>query len=86
MGATPGEARRRRHIGKEQVRGCRDGHGSDRDDDDGGSSSTSSGRGRSRCRGKCFDCGVREHKARDCPKKKKERALLADVEEEAALL
>ena len=77
------EARRRRDIGKEQVRGCRDGHGSDRDDD--GSSSTSSGRGRSRYRGKCFDCGVRGHKARDCPKKK-ERALLADVEEEAALL
>jgi len=69
------------------VRGCRDVHGSDRDDDDDdGSSSTSSGRGRSRYRGKCFDCGVHGHKARDCPKKKKERALLADVEEEAALL
>jgi len=79
------EARRRQHIGKEQVRGCRDGHGSDRDHDDGGSS-TSSGRGRSRYRDKCFDCGVRGHKAMDCPKKKKERALLADVEEEAALL
>lgn len=80
------EARHRRHTGKEQVRGCRDGHGNDRDDDDDGSS-TSSGRGRSRYRGKCFDCGVRGHKARDCPKKKKkERALLVDVEEEAALL
>ena len=79
------EARRRRHIGKDQVCSCRDGHGSDRDDDDGGSSSTSSGRGRSRYRGKCFDCGVRGHKARDCPKKK-ERALLADVKEEAALM
>jgi len=41
------EARRRRHTGKEQVRGCRDGHGSDRDDDDDSNSSTSSGRGRS---------------------------------------
>ena len=80
------EARRRRHIGKDQVCSCRDGHGSDRDDDDDGSSSTSSGRGRSHYRGKCFDCGVRGHKARDCPKKKKERALLADVKEEAALL
>jgi len=56
------------------------------DDDDDGSSSTSSGRGRSRYRGKCFDCGVHGHKARDCSKKKKERAMLADVEEEAALL
>ena len=55
------------------------------DDDDDCSSSTSSGRGRSRYRGKCFDCGVRGHKARDC-QKKKERAMLADVEEEAALL
>ena len=34
----------------------------------------------------CFDCGVRGHKAMDCLKKKKERALLADIEEEAALL
>jgi len=66
-------------------KGGRSGGCDDSSDDDDGSSSTSSGRGRSRYRGKCFDCGVRGHKARDCPKKK-ERAMLADVEEEAALL
>jgi hypothetical protein len=89
------EARRRQRSGKEQAYGGGarrgvgengNGHGGDRDDDDDGGSSTSSGRGRSRYRGKCFDCGVRGHRARDCPKKKKERALLADVDEEAALL
>jgi hypothetical protein len=72
------EARRRQRRGKEHA------HGHDDDDDDG--SSTSSGRGRSRYRGKCFDCGVRGHMARDCPKKKKERALLVDVDDEPTLL
>ncbi|CAO2203105.1 unnamed protein product [Urochloa humidicola] len=62
----------------------RRGGGHEDDDDDG--SSTSSERGRSRYRGKCFDCGVRGHMARDCPRKKKERALLADVDEEPTLL
>ncbi|CAN6238154.1 unnamed protein product [Urochloa humidicola] len=61
------------------------GYGGDRDDDDGGSS-TSSGGGRSRYRGRCFDCGARGHMARECPKKRKEKALLADVDEEPTLL
>ncbi|CAN6207794.1 unnamed protein product [Urochloa humidicola] len=61
------------------------GHGGDRDYDD-DSSSTSSGRGRSRYRGRCFECGVRGHIAKDCPKKRREKALLADVDEEPTLL
>ncbi|CAN6337797.1 unnamed protein product [Urochloa humidicola] len=61
-------------------------HGGGHEGDDDGGSSTSSGSGRSRYRGNCFDCGVRGHMARDCPRKKKERALLADVDEEPTLL
>jgi len=89
---APWEARRQRNGKEVCSSGARRGgveHGDcyndDRDDDDGGSS-TSSGRSRSRYRGKCFDCGIRGHRARDCPKKKKEQALLADVDEEPALL
>ncbi|CAN6328796.1 unnamed protein product [Urochloa humidicola] len=85
------EARQRQRGRKEKGHGggarrSGGGHGGDRDDDDDGSSSTSSGGGRSRYRGKCFDCSVRGHMARDCPRKKKERALLADVDEEPTLL
>ncbi|CAN6215165.1 unnamed protein product [Urochloa humidicola] len=84
------EARRRQRSGKEVhdggARRSGDGHEGDRDDDDDGGSSTSSGGGRSRYRGKCFDCGVRGHMARNCPKRKKGRALLADVDEEPTLL
>jgi len=81
------EARSRQHRGGGRRGGGEHGggHGGDRDDDDGGSS-TSSERGRSRYRGKCFDCGVRGHMARDCLKKKREKALLCDVDEEATLL
>ncbi|CAN6235006.1 unnamed protein product [Urochloa humidicola] len=74
------EARRRQRGG-----GGRRG-GDHEDDGDDGGSSTSSERGRSRYRGKCFDRGVRGHMARDCPRKKKERALLTDVDEEPTLL
>ncbi len=42
--------------------------------------------GSCRYRGRCFDCGERGHMARNYPQKKKEKALLADVEEEYALL
>ncbi|CAO2174357.1 unnamed protein product [Urochloa humidicola] len=59
--------------------------GGHKDDDDGGSS-TSSGRGGSRYRGRCFECGERGHQARNCPRKKKEAALLCDAYVEATLL
>ncbi|CAO2206320.1 unnamed protein product [Urochloa humidicola] len=89
------EARRRLRGGKEDAHGGGarrgggehgGGHGGDRDDDDDDGSSTSSGRGRSRYRGKCFDCGERGHMSLNCPNRKKEKALLADVEEEPTLL
>jgi hypothetical protein len=76
------EARSRQRGGGRR-RGSGGGHDGGDDDD---VSSTCSCRGRSRYRGKCFDCGVRGHMARDCPGKKKDRALLADVDEEATLL
>jgi hypothetical protein len=36
--------------------------------------------------GRCFNCGIRSHFARNCRKAKKEEALLANVDEEVTLL
>ncbi|CAN6212977.1 unnamed protein product [Urochloa humidicola] len=80
MSEAQWEARRK------QRRGGRRSCVGDREEDDDGTSSTSSGRGRSRYRGKCFDCGEQGHMARDCPKKKKEKAFLAGIDEEPTLL
>jgi hypothetical protein len=33
-------------------------------------------------RGRCFECDERGHKAKDCPAKKKETTLLADIDGE----
>ena len=37
-------------------------------------------------KGKCFNCGVRGHFSTECPKPRKEEALLANVDDEPALL
>jgi hypothetical protein len=50
------------------------GGGHDHDDD--------GARGR---RGRCYNCGVRGHFSHDCPEPKKEKALLADIDEPALL-
>jgi hypothetical protein len=68
--AAQWEARRRQRGG---------GHNHD---DDGGCSMAGA-RGR---RSKCWNCDVRGHFTRDCPEPRKEKALLADVDDEPALL
>lgn len=67
---------------------CYRGNGGHRDDDASSMASGASRRGWSRNRGRCFECGEREHIARFCREKKKEEetALLADAGESAALL
>ncbi|KAL6633643.1 hypothetical protein ACP70R_026314 [Stipagrostis hirtigluma subsp. patula] len=79
--ARGGEGRR----GGEARRGSGGKSGGEYDDDDGGSS-TCSGRSERRNRGRCFNCGVRGHLARDCKEPKKGKALLADADEEPCLL
>jgi hypothetical protein len=83
--------RERAHGGDSRKKkgGCSGGRDdSSDDDDDGGNNvrSGASGRRRSSGKGKCFNCGIRSHFSRECPKLRKEEALYANAEEEATLL
>jgi hypothetical protein len=84
---------RRRQCGKEHARGgngrCGIGDGNDHDNSDDDTSSTLSGMSRHDkrlYRGRCFECDERGHMAHDCRAKKKEKALLVNVEDEPTLL
>jgi hypothetical protein len=83
------EARRRK--GKERVRRGEEKHvdrsgGHSEDDDDASSTSSGDTRRSGRYQGRCFNCGERGHMMRSCPRKKKERALLCEDDEEPTLL
>ncbi|KAG2538670.1 hypothetical protein PVAP13_9NG419842 [Panicum virgatum] len=69
-------------------KGGRSGGREDDNDDDGASSvrSGASGRRRSSGKGRCFNCGVRSHFSRECPKPRKEEALYGNADDEATLL
>jgi hypothetical protein len=81
--AHSGNARR----GDDERRAHQNDYHSDDDDDD-NRSTTSSGSRRdgSHYRGPCYECGERGHKAKECRGKKKETALLADVDDEPVLM
>jgi hypothetical protein len=80
---------RHQRVGKDHVRNNDGGRRGDGRDNDDGSINVSSGTSRHhRCSGKgrCFNCGVRDHFSRECTKPRKEVALLADVDDESMLL
>ncbi|CAN6224236.1 unnamed protein product [Urochloa humidicola] len=63
-------------------------HEDDSDDDNGGSSfrSGATGHHHSSGKGRCFNCSVRGHFSRECPKPTMEEALFVSADEEPTLL
>jgi hypothetical protein len=71
----------RRDNGKRRAR-RNDDHSDDDVDDNRSTTSSGSRHNVSRYQGRCFERDERGHKAKDCPTKKKETALLADIDDE----
>jgi len=75
--------------GREKKGGRSGGRVDSSDDDDDRGSSVRSGanrRHRSSGKGRCFNCGVRSHFSRECPKPRKEEALYDNADDEVTLL
>ncbi|CAN6244186.1 unnamed protein product [Urochloa humidicola] len=78
----------RGHGGGREKKGGRSDGREDDSDDDGTTSicSGASGHRHSSGKGRCYNCGVRSHFSRECPKPRKEEALYSNADEEPTLL